>query len=40
VQAIVTSRSRKRVDNQVVDPEADHAKEEEPNGEEGDNEKE
>jgi hypothetical protein len=41
---IVTLRSGKRVDNQVVDPEADHAKlktdhaaEEEPNGEEGDN---
>jgi hypothetical protein len=40
VQAIVTLRSRKRVDNQVVDPEADHAEEEEPKGEEGDNQKE
>ena len=33
-------RSGKRVDNQVVDPEADHAEEEEPTGEEGDNKKE
>jgi hypothetical protein len=40
VQAIVTLRSRKRVDNQVVDPEADHAEEEEPKGEEDDNQKE
>jgi hypothetical protein len=40
VQAIVTLKSRKRVDNQVVDPEADHAKEEEPKDEEGDNQKE
>jgi hypothetical protein len=40
VQAIVTLRSGKRVDNQVVDPEADHAKEEEPKGEKGDNQKE
>jgi hypothetical protein len=37
VQAIVTLRSRKRVDNQVVDPEVDHAEEEEPKGEESDN---
>jgi hypothetical protein len=37
VQAIVTLRSRKRVDNRVVDPEAYHAEEEEPKGEEGDN---
>jgi hypothetical protein len=28
------------VDNQVVDPEADHVEEEEPKGEEGDNQKE
>jgi hypothetical protein len=28
------------VDNQVVDPEVDHAEEEEPKGEEGDNQKE
>jgi hypothetical protein len=40
VQAIVTLRSGKKVDNQVVDPEADHAEEEEPKGEEGDNQKE
>ena len=40
VQAIVTLRSGKRVDNQVVDPEADHAEEEEPTGEQGDNKKE
>jgi hypothetical protein len=40
VQAIVTLRSRKRVDNQVVDPKADHAEEDEPKGEEGDNQKE
>jgi hypothetical protein len=40
VQAIVTLRSGKRVDNQVVDPEADHAKEEEPKDEEGDKQKE
>jgi hypothetical protein len=40
VQAIVTLRSRKRVDNQVVDLEADHAEEEEPKGEEDDNQKE
>jgi hypothetical protein len=38
---IVTLRSGKRVDNQVVDPKADHAKEEEePKDEEGDNQKE
>jgi hypothetical protein len=41
VQVIVTLRSGKRVDNQVVDPEADHAEEEEePKDEEGDNQKE
>jgi hypothetical protein len=40
VQAIVTLRLGKRVDNQVVDPEADHAEEEEPKREEGDNQKE
>jgi hypothetical protein len=40
VQAIVTLRSGKRVDNQVVDPEADHAEEEEPKEEESDNQKE
>jgi hypothetical protein len=47
VQAIVTLRSRKRVDNQVVDPEADHAKpkvdhaeKDDQKGEEGDNQKE
>jgi hypothetical protein len=40
VQAIVTLRLGKRVDNQVVDPEADHAEEEEPKGEEGDNQRE
>jgi hypothetical protein len=40
VQAIVTLRSRKRVDNQMVDPDADHVEEEEPKGEEGDNQKE
>jgi hypothetical protein len=34
---IVTLRSGKRVDNQVVDPEADHVEEEEPKGEKGDN---
>jgi hypothetical protein len=33
---IVTLRSGKRVDNQVVNPEADHVEEEEPKGEEGD----
>ena len=37
---IVTLRSGKRVDSQVVDPEVDHAEEEEPTGEEGDNKKE
>jgi hypothetical protein len=36
----VTLRSVKRVDNQVVDPEANHAEEEKPKGEEGDNQKE
>jgi hypothetical protein len=40
VQAIVTLRSGKRVDNQVMDPEVDHAKEKEPKGEKGDNQKE
>ena len=40
MQAIVTLRSRKRVNNQVVDPKVDHAEEEEPKGEEGDNQKE
>jgi hypothetical protein len=40
VQAIVTLRYGKRVDNQVVDPEVDHVEEEEPKGEEGDNQKE
>jgi hypothetical protein len=47
VQAIVTLRYGKRVDNQVVDPEADHAKKEanhakkeDQKGEEGDNQKE
>jgi hypothetical protein len=40
VQAIATLRSGKRVDNQVVNPEADHAEEKEPKGEEGDNQKE
>jgi hypothetical protein len=40
VHAIVTLRSEKRVDNQVMDPEADHAEEEEPKGEKGDNQKE
>jgi hypothetical protein len=44
VQAIVTLRFGKRVDNQVVDPEADHvepkadhAEKEDQKGEEGDN---
>jgi hypothetical protein len=37
VQAIVTLRSGKRVDNQVVDPEANHAEEEQQKEEEGDN---
>jgi hypothetical protein len=40
VQAIVSLRSGKRVDNQVVSSEADHAEEEEPKGEEGDNQRE
>jgi hypothetical protein len=37
---IVTLRSRKGVDNKVVNPEADHVEEEEPKGEEGDDQKE
>ena len=40
VQAIVTLRSGKRVNNQVMDPKANHAEEKEPKGEEGDNKKE
>jgi hypothetical protein len=47
VQAIVTLRSRKQVDNQVVGPEedhadleADHVEKEDQKGEEGDNQKE
>jgi hypothetical protein len=40
VQAIVTLRSGKRVDNKVVNPEADQAEEEEQKEEEGDNQKE
>jgi hypothetical protein len=40
VQVIVTLRLGKRVDNQVVNPEADHAKEEKQKEEEGDNQKE
>jgi hypothetical protein len=36
VQAIVTLRSRKIVDNKVVNPEVDHDEEEEPKAEEGD----
>jgi hypothetical protein len=40
VQAIVTLRSGKRVDNQVVDLEADHVEEKEPKDEEDDNQKE
>jgi hypothetical protein len=36
VQAIVTLRSRKRVDNKVVDLEADQVEEEKPRDEEGD----
>jgi hypothetical protein len=40
VQAIVTLRSGKRVDNKVVNPEADRVEEEEPKGEEGDDQKE
>ena len=39
VQAIVTLRYGKRVDNQVADPEADHVEEEELKGDEGDNQK-
>jgi hypothetical protein len=34
---IVTLRSGKRVNNQVVDPDTDHAEEEEPKDKEGDN---
>jgi hypothetical protein len=40
VQAIVTLRSGKRVDNQVANLEADQAEKEEQKGEEGDNQKE
>jgi hypothetical protein len=40
VQVIVTLRSGRRVDNQVADPEADHAEEEEQKEEECDNQKE
>jgi hypothetical protein len=40
VQAIVTLRSGKRVDNKVVNPEVDQAEEEEQKEEEGDNQKE
>jgi hypothetical protein len=40
VQAIVTLRSRKRVDNKVVNPETDQAEEEEQKEEEGDNQQE
>jgi hypothetical protein len=47
VQAIITLRFRKRVDNQVVDPEADHVEtkadhdeKEDEKGEKGDNQKE
>jgi hypothetical protein len=40
VQAIVTLRSGKRMDNKVVNLEADHVEEEEPKGEEGDDQKE
>jgi hypothetical protein len=40
VQAIVTLRSGKKVDNKVVNPKADHAEEEEQKEEEGDNQKE
>jgi hypothetical protein len=40
VQAIVTLRSGKRVDNKVMNPEADHVEEEEPKGEEIDDQKE
>jgi hypothetical protein len=39
VHAIVTMRSRKRVDNKVVNQKADQAKEEEQKEEEGDNQK-
>jgi hypothetical protein len=37
VQVIVTLRSGKRADNEVVDPEVYHVEEEKPKGEEGDN---
>ena len=40
VPAIVTLRSGKKVNNQVVDPKVDHAEEEEPKGKEGHNQKE
>jgi hypothetical protein len=40
VQAIVTLRSGKRVDNKVVNPKEDHTEEEEQKEEEGDNQKE
>jgi hypothetical protein len=40
VQAIVTLRSGKRVENKVVNPEVDHTKEKEQKEEEGDNQKE
>jgi hypothetical protein len=40
VQAIVTLRFGKRVDNQVVDPKADHVEKDDQKGEEGDNQKE
>jgi hypothetical protein len=40
VQAIVTLRSGKRVDNKVVDQEVDHVEEEKPKDEEGDDQKE
>jgi hypothetical protein len=40
VQAIVTLRSGKRVDNKMVNPEANHVEEEEQKEEEGDNQKE
>jgi phosphoribosylformylglycinamidine (FGAM) synthase PurS component len=40
VQAIVTLRSGKRVDNQVMELEANHAEKDDQKGEEGDNQKE
>jgi hypothetical protein len=40
VQAIVTLRSGKRVDNKVVNPEEDDTEKEEQKEEEGDNQKE